>query len=106
MVKVYAVLLVIGAAGLIGWVLFSAHAENENKPGLDPDRRFGATGRRVVGGLVGFGMAGMSAEFSPRNLSWQVALGLALLGGGAAVWWSGRDPQVGEHLEETTETDV
>lgn len=95
MVKVYAVLLVIGSAGLIAWVLFSAHAENENKPGLDPDRRFGATGRRVVGGLVGFGMAGMSAEFSPRNLSWQVALGLALLAGGVAVWWSGRDPESG-----------
>jgi hypothetical protein len=95
MVKVYAVLLVIGAAGLIAWILFSAHAENENKPSLDPERRFGTTGRRVVGGLVGFGMAGMSAEFSPRDLSWQLALGLAVLGGAAAVWWSGRDPQLG-----------
>ena len=87
-------------------MLFSAHAENENKPGLDPDRRLGAAGRRVVGGLVGFGMAGMSAEFSQRKLSWQLALGLALLGGGAAVWWSGRDPQVGDRSEMETEADV
>jgi hypothetical protein len=42
----------------------------------------------VVAGLVGFGMAGMSAEFSPRDLSWPVCLVLAILGAAAAAWYS------------------
>ncbi len=89
MIKVYAVTLVTGMVLLIAWILFFSHAENESKPGLDPEARFGLTGRRVVAGMVGFGMAGMSAEFSPKNISWPLALILALAGAGVSIWWAG-----------------
>ncbi len=91
MVKVYAIVLIIGVVALIAWIYLHSHAQNESKPALDPEARFGIPGRRVVAGLVGFGMAGMSAEFSPRNISWPAALFLALLGAAAAVWWAGKE---------------
>jgi hypothetical protein len=81
-----------------------AFSENIDRPSLDPERRFGIAGRRVVAALVGFGMAGMSAEFSPRDLSWPVALALALAGSAAAVWYAGwvdRDDADGPNAEPT-----
>lgn len=89
MIKVYVVILVTGIISLIAWILLLAHSENESKPSLDPETRFGIGGRRVVAGMVGFGMAGMSAEFSPKNISWPLALVLALVGAGVSVWWAG-----------------
>jgi hypothetical protein len=76
---------------LIGWIILRSLAQNLGSPNrIDPEARFGLTGRRVVAAMVGFGMAGMSAEFSPRDLSWQLALVLALAGAAAAVWYAGR----------------
>jgi hypothetical protein len=76
-VKVYAIALTVGVLALIGWI-FAVYVGNE-RASFNPDQRFGLSGRRVVAGLVGFGMAGMSAEFSPRDLSWPIALGYWLL---------------------------
>ena len=90
MVRVYAVILAVGVVLLIGWI-FAAYLGG-NVPSwkrFDPEERFGIPGRRVVAGLVGFGLAGMSAEFSPLDLSWPVALVLAIAGGGALVWYTG-----------------
>lgn len=89
MVKVYAVVLVVGFAALVAWIMAHALSENISRPNLDPDSRFGLTGRRVVAAMVGFGMAGMAAEFSPRDLSWTVALVFAVAGGVAAAWYAG-----------------
>lgn len=89
MVKVYAVVLVVGIFGLIGWIFARSFAVNLQKTWFDPELRWGIPGRRVVAALVGFGMAGMSAEFSPRDLSWQLALVLALAGAAAASWYAG-----------------
>ncbi len=91
MVKIYAVVLILGVIALIAWIYFHAHSENESKPGLDPERRYGLSGRRLVAGLVGFGMAGMSAEFSPRDIPWPTALVLALIGAAASIWWAGKE---------------
>jgi hypothetical protein len=44
--------------------------------------RIGPVGKLVVGAVIGFGMGGMSAEFSPLDLSWQVSLLIAI---GAAI---------------------
>lgn len=85
----YAVVLVVGIVGLLAWIMTSAFASNIDRASLDPENRFGVSGRRVVAAMVGFGMAGMSAEFSPRDLSWPLALVLALLGAGAAAWYAG-----------------
>lgn len=89
MVKVYAVVLVVGFVALVVWIMGRALAENISRPGLDPEARFGKTGRRLVAASVGFGMAGMSAEFSPRDLSWQFALVLAVAGAVVAGWYAG-----------------
>ncbi len=90
MVRVYAVVLVIGLIALVSWILaHSVYAGSERKR-LDPEERFGVPGRRVVAGLVGFSMAGLSAEFSPRDISWPVALVLAVIGAAALAWYAGR----------------
>ncbi len=90
MVKVYAVVLALGVLALIAWIFARSLAVNVPAwTGIDPEGRLGVLGRRVVAGMVGFGMAGMSAEFSPRNLSWQLALVLALAGAMAAMWYAG-----------------
>lgn len=87
MVKVYSVSLVIGVVGLMVMILGGAFADNVGHPDKDPGDRFGLGGRMVVGGLVGFGMGGLSAEFAPLDFTWQVALLLGVLGGvGAALW--------------------
>jgi hypothetical protein len=89
MVKVYAIVLSIGVVLLIAWI-FSVYLAG-NVPAWShwsPEERFGKRGRRMVAGLVGFGMAGMSAEFSPRDLSWPVCLALAVVGGAVAAWYS------------------
>lgn len=94
MVKVYAVVLAAGVVALITWVFLTYLGGSGTSRRLpDPEQRFGRAGRRVVGAMVGFGMAGMSAEFSPRDLSWVGALALALGGGALASWYAGRsDP--------------
>lgn len=89
MVKVYAIVLSVGIVALFGWIITSAFAVNIERPSLDPEQRFGVPGRRVVAGMVGFGMAGMSAEFSPLGIAWPVALVLAVLGAAGAVWYAG-----------------
>jgi hypothetical protein len=89
MVKVYAVVLTAGVTALIAWIFARSFAVNVQRPGIDPERRLGVAGRRVVAGAVGFGMAGMSAEFSPLDLSWPVALVLAAAGAAAAAWYAG-----------------
>lgn len=90
MVKFYAVALAAGVLALLVWIAARALAANvaawEN---FDPERRWGLGGRRVVAGLVGFGLAGLSAEFSPRDLTWPLALVLALLGAATAIWYAG-----------------
>ena len=51
------------------------------------DARFGLGGKLLVGAAVGFGMGGMSAEFSPLDLSWPVALVIALVAAGLSISW-------------------
>lgn len=98
MIKVYAVVLVVGLVALIAWIFLTVLAGNLDRPSMDPEARFGIPGRRVVAAAVGFGMAGMSAEYSPLDIAWPVAFLAALLGAGAAVWYSGR---VGLEVEES-----
>lgn len=87
MIKVYAVSLVLGIVGLLVVILGGAFAENLGREEKDPGKRMGMRGRMIVGGLAGFGMAGMSAEFAPLGFNWQVSLLLAVLGATASVAW-------------------
>ncbi|MEX2424162.1 MAG: hypothetical protein WD990_09310 [Acidimicrobiia bacterium] len=90
MIKVYAIVLAVGVVLLIAWILMTVLAGNLDRPSIDPEARFGLAGRRVVAGSVGFGMAGMSAEYSPLGISWPLALVLAVAGGGALAWYSAK----------------
>ncbi|HLT95348.1 MAG TPA: hypothetical protein VK070_01050 [Acidimicrobiia bacterium] len=104
MVKVYAVVLVVGVFALIAWIVARAFAVNIDRDSIDPEQRFGIPGRRIVAAMVGFGMAGMSAEFSPLDISWPVASVLAVLGGAAAAWyagWVGSDEDDADPAPET-----
>lgn len=87
MVKVYAVVLVLGIVGLLVMILGGAFAENLNKPERDPGVRFGVKGKLGVGAAVGFGMGGMSAEFSPLDFSWPIALVIAIGAAGLSMLW-------------------
>lgn len=88
MVKVYAVCLTVGFIGLLVVILGGAFAGNLGREDRDPGRRMGVAGRSVIGGLVGFGMAGLSAELSTLDLSWQAALAVAIGGAVAAALWT------------------
>lgn len=90
MVRVYAVVLVVGLIALVAWILAHSVYADSDRTHLDPEERFGVPGRRVIAGLVGFSMAGLSAEFSPRDLSWPVALLLAVVGASVLMWYAGR----------------
>lgn len=90
MVAVYAIVLSLGVVGLLLWV--GARSLAVNVPawaGVDPEGRLGLRGRRLIAAMVGFGLGGMSAEFSPRDLSWPLALALALAAAAVAAWYSG-----------------
>ncbi len=87
MVKVYAVSLVIGMVSLLVVVFGGVLAENVGHPERDPGGLIGIRGKSVVGGLVGFGMGGMSAEFSPLDFSWSFALLLAVVALVVSVTW-------------------
>jgi hypothetical protein len=91
-IKVYAVVLVVGIVGLIVVIFGGALAENLGREERDPARRVGRSGRMLVAGLVGFGMAGLSAEFAPLDFSWGVSLALAIVGGVAAAVWARMAP--------------
>lgn len=88
MVKFYSIALALGVIGLIVVILGGAFAENVDREESDPSRRIGSGGRAAIGALVGFGMAGLSAEFSTLDLSWQVALLIAVVGAAAGALWA------------------
>jgi anti-sigma factor RsiW len=87
----YAGVLVIGIVGLIGWVFAAAIGEGvEGWSSLDPESRFGRTGRLVLAAALGFGMGGMSASFAGSSVL--LALVAAVAGAAAvmaAAWFFG-----------------
>jgi hypothetical protein len=89
MVKIYSISLALGAVGLLVVILGGTLAENLGRDERDPSRTLGAVGRSVIGGLVGFGMGGLSAEFSTFDLSWPTALVVAIAGAVAGALWAG-----------------
>ncbi|HUP17364.1 MAG TPA: hypothetical protein VM848_15090 [Acidimicrobiia bacterium] len=90
MIKVYAIVLAAGVVLLIAWIFATYLGGNVSDwKRFDPEEGLGKPGRRVIAGLVGFGIAGMSAEFSPFDLSWPVGLVLAVVGASAMVIYVG-----------------
>lgn len=87
MVKVYAVALSLGIVALIVIILGGAFADNLGHPDRDPGALIGDRGKAIVGAVLGFGMGGMSAEFSPLDFSWQLSFVIALGAAGISLLW-------------------
>lgn len=65
MTAFYGSILLVGLVAMTVWIVASAIAGSvEGWEHIDPDKRFGATGRFVVAGTVGFGMAGISMLYT------------------------------------------
>ncbi|MDP3983593.1 MAG: hypothetical protein Q8Q52_01125 [Acidimicrobiia bacterium] len=89
MVVVYSVMLALGFAALVVIVMGGTLAENLNREDRDPGARIGQRGRLLVGAVLGFGIGGMSAEFSPLDISWPVALAIAMVAASVGAFWVG-----------------
>jgi hypothetical protein len=87
MVKVYAIALALGFVALLVVLLGGALAENLGRSERDPGERWGVRGKSAVGALVGFGMGGLSAEFSPIDFPWPVSLAISLVAALLSVFW-------------------
>jgi len=87
MVKVYAIALAAGLLGLLVAIVGGAFAESLGRPLRDPGEKLGPAGKTVIGALAGFGMGGLSAEFSPLDLSWQLALAVAVVAAVVSTMW-------------------
>jgi hypothetical protein len=94
MIKFYGIALALGALSLVVVIFGGAIADSVNRPDRDPGSIVGTIGRLSIGSVLGFGMGGMSAEFSTMDLGWQVSLVFAVLGailGGLWAWWASRE---------------
>jgi hypothetical protein len=87
MVKVYAIALAVGVVALLVVLLGGALAENVGRSQRDPGVRLGLNGKSAVGGLIGFGMGGLSAEFSPIDFSWPMSLAISAIAALLSVLW-------------------
>lgn len=87
MVKVYAIALVIGVLGLLAVILGGALAESVGRPERDPGVWLGTGGKMALGAVLGFGMGGLAAEFSPLGIGWPLALVIALLAAAISIVW-------------------
>lgn len=89
MVKIYSILLIVGFLGILVMILGGTFLENLGHADKDPNKVFGTRGRLFLGGLLGFSMGGIAAEFSPLDFSWQAALAIAVGGALLGVVWVG-----------------
>ena len=87
MVKVYAMALGAGVIALIVVLLGGALVSNLGREDREPGAGMGDAGKAGIGALVGFGMGGLSAEFSPLDLVWPVSLAIALSAAALSVFW-------------------
>jgi hypothetical protein len=87
MVKVYAIALTAGIAGLLVLILGGSLAGSLGRGERDPGARVGRSGKTAIGAAVGLGMGGLSAEFSPLELAWPVSLSIALVAAVSSVFW-------------------
>ena len=87
MVMVYATALALGVVALLVVLLGGALAENLGREERDPGERWGVRGKSVVGALVGFGMGGLSAEFSPVDFPWGVSFAISAIAALLSVLW-------------------
>jgi hypothetical protein len=82
MTALYAIALLAGLLALLTWIAATAIAASvAGKESLDPEQRFGRSGRFLIAGVMAFGLAGMSATFA----GWEPALAFAAAAAGATL---------------------
>jgi len=89
MTTLYGAVLLIGLLLLLVWVVAAAvSASVDGWSTVDPERRFGATGRVAIAACIGFGMAGISMLYTefPEGLSVLAAV-VGAFGLAAVVKW-------------------
>lgn len=65
MTALYAIPLALGTLALLGWIAATALSSMiEGMRWADPEARLGSFGRFAIAGMLGFGMAGISALFA------------------------------------------
>ncbi len=79
----FGVSLLLGVVALVVWLIGRAMANSA----LDLETRFGVRGRRVVAGLVAFGMGGLSTAYGGGS-EWAATI-VALLAAVLAAWYAG-----------------
>jgi hypothetical protein len=81
--------LLIGILLMLAWIVATAVAATvRGWERVDPELRFGQTGRLVLAGIIGFGMAGISALYAGWPSPLAVGAGLAGIAGliGVSIW--------------------
>ncbi len=89
MTALFGIPLLIGFILMIAWIAATAVAGTvEGWEGVDPNLRYGRTGRFIVAGTIGFGMAGLSTLYAGwPTLFVVVGSGLGAAGLiGVSVW--------------------
>ena len=95
MTALFGIPLLIGLLLMIVWVAATAVAATvEGWENVDPEHRYGRTGRFVLAGIIGFGMAGISTLYAgaPHLL----AVGAGVVGAIGLVFvsiWLGPDSE-------------
>lgn len=80
----FGIALAAGFLGLLGWIVAVAVSDSvDGWESVDPAERFGSTGRRILAGVLGFGMAGLSAAYAGWPMAGATVAALA--GATAAV---------------------
>jgi hypothetical protein len=87
MVKAYATTLILALVALAVVIIGGLLATSTGRDRIDPGERIGVGGKAVIGAAIGFGMGGLSAEFSPLALDWTVSLAIAVVAAALAVVW-------------------
>lgn len=89
MTALFGIPLLIGFLLMVVWISATAVAATvDGWEDIDPERKFGRSGRFVLAGTIGFGMAGISALYAgwPHLL----AVGAGTLGAvgliGVSIW--------------------
>ena len=89
MTALFGIPLFIGILLMVAWIAATAVAATvRGWERVDPELRFGRTGRLVLAGVIGFGMAGISALYAGWSSPLAVGAGLAGIAGliGVSIW--------------------
>ncbi|MFV1970540.1 MAG: hypothetical protein ACC683_05990 [Acidimicrobiia bacterium] len=95
MTAIFGIPLLIGFLAMVAWIAATAVAATvDGWEGVDPARRFGRIGQFVLAGVIGFGMAGISALYAGAPDLLAVGAGVAGGFGLVAVsTWLGPDSE-------------